>query len=63
MAGVRPCYSTDVTVTPSSSSGGLSTGWYVLITVGWFVIVAVVGLLLWREHRRPPNHPAATATS
>src|SRR5262249_23271837 len=61
-ATVADTLGTDITV-PGSSSSGLSTGWYVLIGVGWFVVVAMVGFLLWRDHKRHPQNPTAGAAS
>src|SRR5262249_19335064 len=63
-ATVADTLGTDITVPgSSSSSSGLSTGWYVLIGVGWFVDVAMVGFLLWRDHKRHQQTPTAGAAS
>ena len=56
-ATLADSYATDIKVTPSSSPGGLSTGWYLLIAVGGLVILAVIAWLLWRRGNR---HPQAT---
>jgi hypothetical protein len=55
-------YATDIRLTPSSS-GGLSTGWYVLIVVGGAVILAIVGIVLWRRHKGHPQTPTTEAMS
>jgi hypothetical protein len=57
-ATLADTYATDVSVTSSSSTGGLSTGWYVLIAVGGLVGLAILAFLMWRRHQRP----TATAT-
>ncbi len=62
-ATLADSYATDIKVTPSSSSGGLSTGWYVLIAVGGLVILAVIAWLLWRGRRGHPQAPTPQTTS
>jgi hypothetical protein len=54
-------YSTDIRVTPTSSSSGLSTGWYVLIAVGGVLTLAIVGSLWWRRRGGHPQAPTAAA--
>jgi hypothetical protein len=60
-ATVADTLATDVTV-PGTSSGGLSTGWYVLIAVGGLAILAVIGWLLWRRRRGHPHAPLPQAS-
>ena len=62
-ATLADSYATDIKVTPSSSSGGLSTGWYVLIAVGGLVILAVIAWLLWRRRKGHPQAPTPQAAS
>jgi hypothetical protein len=54
-------YATDIKVTSTSSSSGLSTGWYVLIAVGGGLILALLGWLLWRRRGGHPQAPTAPA--
>ncbi len=62
-ATLADSYATDIKVTPSSSSGGLSTGWYVLIAIGGLVILAVIAWLIWRWRRGHPQAPTPQAAS
>ena len=62
-ATLADSYATDIKVTPSSSSGGFSTGWYVLIAVGGLVILAVIAWLLWRRRKGHPQAPTPQAAS
>jgi hypothetical protein len=56
-------YATDISVTPTSSSGGLSAGWYVLIAVGGVLILGLLGWLLWRRRGGHPQTPTPNAAS
>jgi hypothetical protein len=56
-------YGTDIKITPTSSSSGLSTGWYVLIAVGGAVILAILGWLLWRRRGGHPQAPTAPVSA
>ncbi len=62
-ATLADSYATDIKVTPSSSSGGLSTGWYVVIAVGGLVLLAVIAWLLWRRRKGHPQAPTPQAAS
>jgi hypothetical protein len=50
-------YETDISIPTTSSNGGLSTGWWILIAIGALAIVAVLSGLLWRRHNRHPHAP------
>jgi hypothetical protein len=54
-------YAADIKITPTSSSSGLSTGWYVLIAVGGALILAILGWLWWRRRGGHPQAPTAPA--
>jgi hypothetical protein len=55
-------YATDIKLTtPTSSSSGLSAGWYVLIALGAVVIAAILGWLWWRRRGGHPQAPTAPA--
>jgi hypothetical protein len=62
-ATLADSYATDVTVTSSSSSGGLATGWYVLIAVGGLVILLAIVSFLWRRRKGHPPTPTPGAVA